>query len=92
MSAPQFGEKQKTRGANFSLQPTVTRLTVPDMAYPFPVYNVSLVYKALFSIHAPRPRLKWYGFHDGLEPAEGFPDVVEAANAREIFGTNPKSV
>ena len=42
--------------------------------------------------HAPRPWLKWYGLHDGLGLAEGFPEVGGAARATEIFGTNPKSV
>ena len=35
---------------------------------------------------------KWYGFHDGLGLAEGFPEVARAVKASEIFGTNPKSV
>src|SRR5487761_1800594 len=58
---------------------------------PVPCIQCIASRQSTFSIHAPCPWLEWYGFHDGLEPAEGFPEVAGVASATKIFGTNPKN-
>jgi len=92
---PASGERAGVRGKWRWRIPTPTKRHMPCHAKqwpPVPCIQCIASIQSTFPIHAPCPWLKWYGVHDGLEPAEGSPEVVGVASATEIYGTNPKSV